>query len=307
MIIASIDIGSNSVLLLLAEIDTNNKILIKSKTYYETPRISEGANTTGIINEYRQKLLFDVLNKYYTIIRSSRTDLVLATATKAFRIAKNSELIVKQINEKFGWDAKIISGDDEAKLTFLGTTYPFNKLDEIQGVIDIGGGSTEIVYGNSLNIIFKESFDIGVVTTTEKFFKSSPPSEVQIENAINHIDSIYSKIHVTNTESSIFHAVAGTPTSLACINLGIREFNEAMIDNFMLQLKDIIKIKNELMTKDAQTILSDYGEVVSGREDVLLAGTLILERFMMKMGIQEIKVSVRGLRFGVLYKYLNWV
>ena len=307
MIIASIDVGSNSVLLLIAKVNTNEKRIITSRTFYETPRISEGVSSAGYINESKQKLLFSVLEKFHGMIQQHKVDEVLITATKAFRVAGNALAIVSEIEQRFAWKTKIISGEDEARLTFLGTTYPFQDSTTLQGVIDIGGGSTEIVTGNKNQISFKKSFDIGIVSMTEKFFLHDPPQKSEIEVGVKYINYILTPTLPELEKIGIFHAVAGTPTTLACIKICTQTFDENRIDGYNLLISDIENIKTKLEKKSAEIIRRDYGEIVEGREDVLLAGTIILEQIMMKLGLRNISVSTRGLRFGVIYDHLQWL
>lgn len=307
MTIASIDVGSNSVLLLIAKVNPDEKSIIASKTYYETPRISEGVSLTGFISSKRQNLLFNVLDRYNDLISEHNVEKVLVTATKAFRVAKNAELITSLIYDRYGWNANIISGEDEARLTFLGTAYPLNDENQQHGVIDIGGGSTEIVIGTKNNFSFKKSFNIGVVSITEQFLHSNPPTKTELTDAGNYIDEVLTEIANQSKETIKFNAVAGTPTTLACIQNGTRIFVEELIDDTSLLLNDIRKIKDDLASKDSKKIMEDYGKVVDGREDVLLAGTLILERILLKLQIDRITVSTKGLRFGVVYDFLKWL
>ena len=303
MTVASIDIGSNTVLLLIAEVSTETFEIMNSYTIYKVPRISEGVRENLIINSTREELLYATLKDFQNVIEQNSCKVVLPVATNAFRIAQNAEQIINKIKTTFGWDTKIISGDKEAQLTFLGAASPFRDNSK-KAVIDIGGGSTEIVYGDQDSIEYKNSFALGVVSLTEKFFKHNPPLIDEIDNAIAEIDvTIKPILDLPNPNDVI--AVAGTPTTLACIKNNIRIYNDSLVDNELLTDSEVKSMRAKLMTMAHEQVKERYGDVVSGREDVLLAGTLILERIMNAMCLNQITVSSRGLRYGVVYDYLK--
>ena len=303
MTVASIDIGSNTVLLLMAEVSIETFEIMNSTTIYRVPRISEGVRENLIINSTREKLLYATLKDFHNVIEEYSCKVVLPVATNAFRIAQNAELIINKIKTTFGWNVKIISGDKEAQLTFLGAASPFCDNSK-KAVIDIGGGSTEIVYGNQDSIEYKNSFALGVVSLTEKFFKHNPPFIEEIDEAIAEIDvTIKPILDLPNPNNVI--AVAGTPTTLACIKNNIRIYDDSLVDNEVLTESEVKSMRVKLMTMAHEQVKEKYGDVVSGREDVLLAGTLILERIMNAMCLNQITVSSKGLRYGVVYDYLR--
>ncbi|MCL4546971.1 MAG: hypothetical protein M1495_00190 [Bacteroidetes bacterium] len=302
MTVASIDIGSNTVLLLIAKVSSVTFEILNSSTIYSVPRVSEGVREHLIINSTREALLFATLKEYQNVIEQNNCKIVLPVATNAFRIAQNAEQIINQIRTTFGWDTKIISGEKEAQLTFLGAASPFHDNSK-KGVIDIGGGSTEIVSGNKDSIEYKNSFALGVVSLTEKFFKHNPPLIDEIDKAIAEIDvTIKPILDLPNPNDVI--AVAGTPTTLACIKNSIRIYDDSLVDNAVLTDSEVKLMRVKLMTMTHEQIKEKYGDVVSGREDVLLAGTLILERIINAMRLNQITVSSKGLRYGIVYDYL---
>ena len=303
MTVASIDIGSNTVLLLIAEVSTETFEILHSTTTYRVPRVSEGVRENLAINGAREALLFATLKEFQSVIEENSCKVVLPVATNAFRIAKNAEQIINKIKTNFDWDVKIISGDREAQLTFLGAASPFHDNSK-KAVIDIGGGSTEIVYGNKDSIEYKNSFALGVVSLTEKFFKHNPPLIDEIDKAIAEIDiTIKPILDLPNPNDVI--AVAGTPTTLACIKNNIQIYDDSQVDNEVLTDSEVKSMRVKLMTMAHEQVKEKYGDVVSGREDVLLAGTLILERIMNAMRLNQITVSSKGLRYGVVYDYLR--
>jgi exopolyphosphatase/guanosine-5'-triphosphate,3'-diphosphate pyrophosphatase len=303
MIIGSIDIGTNTVLLLIAEVDENSRELVPLKEEYMIPRIGKNLQPGEDILPERINNLLNVLEDYDELIRGYDCAKVVVTATNAFRIASNAKDITEKIDKIFGWRVKVVSGDEEAELSFLGAGQALIG-DFTKAVIDIGGGSTEIIIGKNEKINFMKSHPVGVVSLTESYIISYPPSKEEYKN-------INSKIRYTfqNLETKIkklpLIAVAGTPTTLAAIKAGIKEFDSSIIEGSKLSLEDIIDISNELSRMNTKTIKQEYGEVAKGREDILLSGTLILKFLLELSETTEIVVSTKGIRYGAIIDFLK--
>lgn len=303
MTIASIDLGSNTVLLLIAEFDGHSNQIKTVINKYNAPRVSTGLKKGGLITNEKIKELENVLITYLDLAKKYSCETAICKATNAFRIASNSNQIVSDVLDKLNLNIEIISGDEEARLTFLGTAYPLLK-NESCTVIDIGGGSTEIIWGSNDKFHFKKSFNIGVVGITEKYFFNNPPKENEVKAAVEYISSVTEEISTTILPGIKAYAVAGTPTTLACIKKNIKLFDEDFVDNSILTLEDVLNISNDLRMLNKTQVANKYGQVVEGREDVLFAGCLILYRLMIHLGLGEIKVSTKGLRYGSVVDYL---
>lgn len=303
MTIASIDIGSNTVLLLIAEYNSQEKNIKALANYYESPRISEGIKIGDKLSKDKIDSLVTVLSRYKQHITGFSCDRILITATNAFRIISNGNEVIYEIEKLFDWKINIVSGDEEARLTFLGSIFPF-QINLVSNVIDIGGGSTEFIHGNHSTINFKKSFNIGVVSLTENFFSNYPPTGKEIINAHEYSKKIFSELIGNYSGNFDTIAVAGTPTTLSCIKQNIRVYDESKVENFIIQLNDIELIIDELVKLSKYQVLERFGEVVRGREDVLLAGCLILVSLMKQININQVRVSTKGLRYGVVVDYL---
>lgn len=303
MTIASIDIGSNTVLMLIAKVDKHTKSIETIQNFYRAPRISKGLIKGKEITNNKIDDLLKILEEYYNIVSSFNCEHVIIAATNAFRIASNSKEICELINKKFGWFVNTISGDEEARLSFIGATYSLPNSETMKTVIDIGGGSTEIIYGANNNILFKKSYPIGIVSFTEKYLKNNTIEEINfISKEISLVlDDMKDQIP-KRTESV---AVAGTPTTLSCIKQNIKVYDEKLVDNSILTLDDIEKIIARISFMKSSEIKNEFGEVVNGREDVLLTGSLILKSFMKKLELEKIIVSNKGLRYGLIIDYLT--
>ena len=303
MIIASIDIGSNTVLLLISEINFKNLEVKSIKNYYRVPRISKGLLHGEPISLKKIEELIAILKEYKEICCEFSVQKILSVATNAMRITSNSSEIISRIKNELDIEIKIIEGHEEAQLSFLGAVFPIeNNANKL--VIDIGGGSTEIVFGNNNNLQFKKSFQIGVVSLMEKFLYKERKT---IDDILK--TEFYTKEILNELSSQIPYgvetiAVAGTPTTLSCILQEIKIYDENRVENSILTYNDLCSIIDEIYPLSEQEMSGRYGQVVEGREDVLLAGCIILKIFMEKVGLEKITVSNKGLRYGVVIDYM---
>ena len=297
MNIASIDIGSNTVILLIAEINGKNLRTIHNDI--RIPRLGKGLIPGGNITNDKINQLVTILTEFKTLIDRNNCSKCFAVATNALRIASNGEDIISLIESKIGVRIEIISGNEEANYSFQGAVSNIDIIESDILVIDIGGGSTEIIYGKPDIIIFRRSFSAGVVSGTEEYFKHNPPLQLEIDLFTVHLTRTFKEINFTNPLHTI--AIAGTPTTLACIQKRLNIYNEDEIEGYVLNYEDIRLLKEELSGLSSNQILAKYKEVVYGREDVLLAGTIILLELMNVLKIPKIVVSTRGIRYGVIY------
>ncbi len=303
MTIASIDIGTNTVLLLIAEINIHQKTFKTVLNEQRIPRIGKGLSPGKDISKEKILALLQILKEYQQFIKKYDCDTVLVTGTNALRIAANSQQIKNLIKSEFGYDTNIISGEDEAKLSFLGATG-INKNNKSL-MIDIGGGSTEITYGKGDEILFNKSFNVGVVSGTENYLVDDPPAKFQIKKFISHIENTFNEFKNENSfDAEEIIAIAGTPTTLACIQQNLQEYDEEIIEGSTLLTSDIKLLMDELSTMDSLEIKNKYRSIVSGREDVLLAGTIILYKILEIFNINSVKVSTKGIRYGAIEKFI---
>ncbi len=300
MTIASIDIGTNTVLLLIASVENDNTLTtILNK--HSMPRIGKGLLADYPIKAEKVSELINVLSEFESVIKKYNCKKVIVTATNAFRIASNRKEIEKNIMKHFGWKVNTVSGNDEAQLSFLGAVgNPAGKEETL--VIDIGGGSIELTFGNGREMKFRKSFHIGVVNGTEKFLKNDPPFLTDIKKFEDHLEELFNELKNLNFAPHKTIAIAGTPTTLACINLGLAEYNEDLIEGSILMLKEIQHLKDTLLTMTTDEIIKIYKSVVKGREDLILGGTIILLKIMEILNLPYVMVSTKGIRYGAIIK-----
>ena len=301
MKIASIDIGTNTVILLIAEIKNNHIISLKNE--YRVPRIGKGLEHSRNISAEKITLLIQILSEYNDIIKSYNCELVLAIGTNAFRISSNASEIIKLIKDKFGIEINIVTSLKEAEYSFLGAVSDYYNDNNDNLIIDIGGGSTELIAGKMNEIKYINSFQTGVVSGTEQFFRHDPPLLFEISNYDNFLSSTFVNIDISKNVRAI--AIAGTPTTLACIQKGLKVYNEDEVEGSILTQCDVFRLKEELYNLSSTQIKKKYSQVVSGREDVLLAGTIILHKLMKLLNLKELLVSTKGIRYGAIVEFLR--
>lgn len=303
MIIASIDIGTNTVILLIARIDRARNQIIPLLNEYRLPRIGHGTKQSGLISKERQILLYNVLVDYKGIIDRYNCDKILVTGTNAFRIARNTPEIVQDLKNKFNLNLNVVSGEEEAEIAYLGAISNIDQAGNC-AVIDIGGSSTEIITGQGYEIISKLSLQFGSVSSTELLLKHSPPLQSEIEIFQSEISKLFSTIDSKRIPQKVI-AIAGTSTTLASMKLGLTEFKEEEINHCTLTIADMKNILNKLSLLSASEILDKYGNVMQGREDIIFAGALTLYQFMNFINVNVVYVSTRGIRYGAILKYLK--
>ena len=297
MKIASIDIGSNTVLLLIAEVNGSEIIPIVNE--YRIPRISADLSKNGFILEKSVNRLFEVLSEYKSLINFHNCDRILVNGTQALRIASNSKEILSKIKEKFNFDLNIIPGETEALYSFKGALSSFTENENFV-MIDIGGASTEIVFGNKDEIYFKKSFPIGVVVGKEKYLLSNPPKDEEIAKLKTELRKIFEELLKIEVHNSKIIAVAGTPTTLAALKLGLEEYSESKIEKSFLTNTDLEYFANKFQKLTYAEIKYHFSPIIIGREDVILSGTLILDYLLQLFNNEMLFVSGRGLRYGAI-------
>jgi len=301
MRIASIDIGTNTVLLLIVEINDFQIEVIEE--HFRIPRIGKSLTKNQIIENDSIAELIKVLKEYQLICNELKVEKILCAGTAPFRIAKNSSEVIQKVYDETGISINVLTKNQEAFLTFLGGISNFNEYFDKSNflVIDIGGGSTEMIFGNLNEVNFYKSYDIGAVVLKDKFFDRFP-----FYSDLKTVSVYLSEIFTDNFNFNNFItiAVAGTPTTIASIYLNQKIFNERLVDKLKISKIYLEKLIHQFYKLSPEEILTEFPSVVTGREDVILPGTIILKFILNKIGIDEFYVSVRGVRYGIIVSEL---
>lgn len=303
MKVAALDLGTNTFICLLAE-GEQGRIHKVEKDLVEIVRLGQDVQNTGSLHPEALLRAEQCLARFQKEIKAFAADKVIAVATSAARDAKNGHLLF-ELGTKYQIPIQIITGDDEAKVSFLGATFDLPKSKESVVVIDIGGGSTELIVGAlqaQEDLKFAKSLDIGAVRATEKLIPQQPVPIINEENLNKYIQtqlgSSLDKIKSLKVSRAI--AVGGMPTSLAALELG--GFDETKVNGYFLSLESLrnwkaIFTKTTIHEKELQYHLGK-------RSDIIFAGTSILLHVIQSLNLPGVFVSTKGVRYGVALKAL---
>ena len=293
---ASIDLGSNSTRMLIADI--TNGTLTTIYREHQVTRMADKLSESKIISKEATKRVLKVLASYFKTINKNNVENIQIVGTAALRDATNSEEITQLIEKKFGFEVDIVSGEEEGVLTSVGVLNSLGSLENFL-IVDIGGRSTELIYDYDKKIVSK-SINIGVVSLSELFFDKIPPPEKSVLLAKEYIDN-------NLLESNLFHGrllvgVAGTFTSLASIFLEQTQFNEKEIHLTELKNEDVFKISNELLHLNEPQIITKYKGLDPKTAKTIQAGILLAKEIISKYNVNSIKVSNSDILEGLILK-----
>ncbi len=298
---ASIDIGTNTVLLLVAKLDGDHLDILCEEE--RTPRLGEGVDKSKKLSDAAMQRVIDVLLEYQQMISeeyAAVTDITV-TATSAVRDAQNRAQFLNEIYTQTGWNVQVLSGAEEAQYTYSGAKSVLDDelLHSSNVVIDIGGGSTEIAVGTGNRITDYHSFDMGCVRFTERYLRDDPLSETQITTCKKAVRAMLSKYDLA-VEDSTLVGVAGTVTSLGYIDLGLQEYQPDQLNGYTISVDTLREYISDFRLMTAKDIRKKYPTVMNKRADIFRAGLLILEGFMDRYQFDQVLVSTGGIRHGAI-------
>lgn len=299
--VASIDIGTNTILLLISEVE-RRKIhpLFEMETVV---RLGEGLQKNEILLKEAMERGLQTLAHYLKRCQTMEVRKIFAAGTSALREAKNSEDFVKGAKEKLNLSIEVISEEEEARLSFLAVAKDLGEVKKPILVVDVGGGSTEFILGKGRQIHQWISLPLGSVRFTEQFLHSNPVQDQEWEKMERHIRGRLVNIPHSQ-ESFSMVAVGGTATTLASVEMGLEEFITKKIHHFILKKEDL---NRQLLLYRSKTI--EERKKIPGlpvaRSDVILAGGAILYLAMEELNCSSVLINCHGVRYGLLYKKLN--
>lgn len=301
---AAIDIGTNTVLLLVAKHNPDNIEVIREEQ--RMPRLGKGVDEEGLINSEATGRVIGALTDYLNILNEDFPNIgipeVIVTATSAVRDAANRDEFMAEVKKETGFSIRLLSGEEEAAWTAQGAISALGeKAPEGDSVIlDIGGGSTEIAVVKNGSIDQNISLDMGCVRFTERFLWHDPPYQEELNGCKDAIEQmlIDSKLKIGKNTRAI--GVAGTLTSLAAIDLQLEHYDPELINGHLIDSDKLYKSIDIFSLHTHEEILELSPEALKGREDIFLAGLLILEGFMKYFDLEDIIVSTGGIRHGAV-------
>ena len=299
--VAAIDCGTNSIRLLIADIE--NGTLTDVVRTMVIVRLGEGVDKTGEFSQAALARTFAAIETFALLISQHQPERVRFVATSASRDVSNRSEFMDGVLSRLGIEPDIISGDEEAELSFLGATADLvNEQDPPAApylVVDIGGGSTEFVLGTT-GPTAAISTNVGCVRMTERHLISDPATPQEIAAAIADIDAAidlaYQSVPISQAHSLI--GLAGSVTTVAAIALGLSEYDSIAIHGSRISAPDIHRITGELLAM-TRAQRAKLGPMHEGRIDVIGSGALVLDRIMIRTGLGEVVVSERDILDGI--------
>ena len=294
--LAVVDIGTNSTRLLVAEVTDGTVAELERRS--TVTRLGRGVDISGKLSAEAIEEVCDTVGEYIDAYRSLATDRVVAIATSAVRDAENSSAFMAELRERFALDARILNGDEEARLTYLGACADRPSIDNTL-VIDIGGGSTELVIGSHDEVAFHASLQAGTVRHTERHLLDDPPATEQLEALAADVRSL---LDAELSGEAIAHAsegiaVAGTPTSLAAVDQELDPYDPELVHGHRLSLESIQRMCSILSAKPLEQRRRVTG-LHPARAPTIVAGVVILIQVMRAFGLTEVEVSEHDILYG---------
>jgi exopolyphosphatase/guanosine-5'-triphosphate,3'-diphosphate pyrophosphatase len=295
--VAAIDIGTNSVLLLVAEARGGGLVALREEA--TITRLGEGVDRTRTLAEAAIERTLACLERYAAILRELGVSSVAAVGTSAMRDAAGGDAFRRRATEILGAAPRTISGDEEAALTYEGTLVGIER-DPARPVLvfDVGGGSTEFILGEGGAITSAKSLDIGSVRLTERHVRSDPPTELEVDAVRADVQRALATLHAAPPADAELVGVAGTVTSLLAVARGVDPYDAAKVHGAHMGVAELdatVARLRGLTTSER----SELPGLSPKRADVIVAGALLVREVIRWAGASEVVVSDRGVRWGL--------
>ena len=301
--VAAVDCGTNSIRLLIADVDQDRATLSDVDRRMEIVRLGQGVDTTGRLAAEALDRTLKALRGYAELIGSRRAEAVRMVATSATRDAANAGEFTRRVTEVLGTGPEVLTGDEEARLSFLGATAELGaSVPAPYLVTDIGGGSTEFVLGQDGQVASARSVNVGCVRMTERHLRDDPPSRAQIDAATADIDRAIAEAAavVDASRARTLVGLAGSVTTVAGIALGLPGYDPERLHHSRMSAAQVHDVATRLLAQ-TRAERARIPVMHPGRIDVIGAGALILDRIMIQLGLGEVLVSEHDILDGIAW------
>ena len=300
MRVATIDIGTNTVLLLVAETGEGGE-LVPVEEHATITRLGEGVDRTRTLAPAAVERTNACLDRYAAIVERQGAERVAVVGTSAMRDAGGGEAVRAHVMARFGVESRTISGDEEARLTFAGAMsgLPGRSAPGEVVVFDIGGGSTEVVRGERSTgaVAYAQSFDVGSVRLTERHVRSDPPTPEETAAVLEAARATFATLPPLQLAAPPI-GIAGTMTTLAAVSLGMREYDAPRVHGLTLPIAEIERVVDRLAALPLDARRGVPG-LEPKRADVIVAGGLVALAFLRGVRADAVTISDRGVRWGL--------
>jgi exopolyphosphatase / guanosine-5'-triphosphate,3'-diphosphate pyrophosphatase len=313
--VAALDCGTNSLRLLIADLDPAAHVLSDVARRMEIVRLGQGVDATGMLAPAALERTFTALRHYAGEISAAGAEAVRMVATSATRDAANSADFTRGVVEILGVPPEVISGAEEAQLSFAGATAELagetasGHVEPPYLVVDIGGGSTEFVLGGAAAgqaPVAALSVDIGCVRLTERHLRSDPPASTEVDSAIADIeralDQVTEAVPVSSARTLV--GLAGSVTTVTAVALGLPSYDADKIHHARVSAASVHAVTEQLLHQ-TRTERAAIGSMHPGRVDVIGAGSLILDRIVRRFGFAEVVTSEHDILDGIAWSLVS--
>jgi exopolyphosphatase/guanosine-5'-triphosphate,3'-diphosphate pyrophosphatase len=306
--VAAVDCGTNTIKLLVADLDPSTGDERELVRESRMVRLGQGVDRTGRLADEALERVFAAVEEYAELVSRHSAETVRFCATSATRDASNAQVFADGVEQRLGTRPEVVSGSEEARLSFDGATRHLGQVPSPVLVVDIGGGSTELVLGSTgsagrLVVDAGHSLDIGSVRMTERHLHSDPPTETEINAAREDVAEALDRLPARGVEPAVARtvvAVSGTGLTVAAAALGLDGMDRGRIDGAVVAVEEVHAAARRLLGMSVEQRLA-LPYMHPGRADVIGAGALILDAVLTRAHVTQLRVSVRDILDGIAW------
>lgn len=308
--VAAFDCGTNSLRLLIADLDAGTGEMTELVREMRIVRLGQGVDRTGRISEESMARTFAALDEYAGLVARHQPDRLRFCATSAARDAANAADFMAGVRERVGVEPEVIDGDEEARASFAGATRVLGDVPGPVLVMDIGGGSTELILGSPASadrpaeVTVAQSLDVGSVRMTERHLHDDPPTAEQVAALRADVDAVLDGCRVDLGQARTVVGVAGTVTTVAAGALGLPAYERERIHLARLP-RDLVHATVDGLVAMTVEERKALGYMHPGRADVIAAGSLILDRVLQRTQVGELVVSESDILDGIAWSCME--
>lgn len=296
---AILDIGTNSIKYMVFSYENGNSEILIDKS--NISRLGEGLYKTGMISSESMDRNISALSEFMEMSHNNNVIETVAVGTMCLRTAKNSAKFIRRAKDELGLEIKVIPGEEEARLSYLAVLSTIGKTDKNVVVFDTGGGSTEFIFGSGLEFQRKISLNLGAIHPTEQFL-SNPPKASEVKEMLAYMKSFFGN-EIKAEKVDFLVGIGGTVTSMGAVMHKMTKYDPDLIQGSKLTLQEVnrqLALFQSLSVEERKSISG----LQPKRADVILAGAGIIKTIFELLEIQELTISDRGLRHGLMFERL---
>jgi exopolyphosphatase/guanosine-5'-triphosphate,3'-diphosphate pyrophosphatase len=304
--VAAIDCGTNTIKLLVADLDLESGEEVEHVREMRMVRLGQGVDRTGRLADAALERVFGAVDEYAALIAEHDVTSTRFCATSAARDADNAEEFMAGVEQRLGVRPEVVAGEEEARLSYDGATRTLRAgLEPPYLVLDIGGGSTELILGREHGkLLGAHSLDIGSVRLTERHLHDDPPTTGQVDAAVVDIEAALDSCDVDPGEARAVIGVAGTVTTVAAMVLDLPAYDRTVLHHAVIGTGNVHSTTHRLLSMTVEE-RRRLPFMHPGRADVIGAGALILDRVLLRTDVASLLVSEADILDGIAWSLVT--